>query len=154
MDKSQKTQKDENIFHDLKRKDTSYFSPKIALLFLGVIAAGIFTGYFLSQTSTGSISKGTPAAGTGAVVKNTVYGSNDTTTFKDSAEGVLQAGGIDGEGQYHLVRPGGDSQNVYMTSSLVDLSQFVGRSIKVWGQTQAAMHAGWLMDVGRVEVLK
>jgi len=33
------------------------------------------------------------------------------------------------------------------------LSKFVGKNIKVWGQTQSAQYAGWLMDVGRVEVL-
>ena len=52
-----------------------------------------------------------------------------------------------------MVRPGGDSQNVYMTSGTVDLSKFINKNIKVWGQTQAAQHAGWLMDVGRIEVL-
>jgi hypothetical protein len=64
----------------------------------------------------------------------------------------LQEGGIDGEGQYHLVRPGGDSQNVYLTSSVVDLSLFVNKKVKVWGQTQTAQKAGWLMEVGRVQV--
>jgi hypothetical protein len=43
---------------------------------------------------------------------------------------------------------------VYLTSSLVDLSQFVKRKIKVWGETQKAKVAGWLMDVGKVEVLQ
>jgi hypothetical protein len=65
---------------------------------------------------------------------------------------VVKEGGIEDEGQYHLVRPGGDSQNVYMTSSSVDLAQFIGKKVKVWGQTQAAKKAGWLMDVGRVQV--
>ena len=41
-----------------------------------------------------------------------------------------------------------------MTSSVVDLSQFVDRKVKVWGSTQTAQVAGWLMDVGRVEVLE
>ena len=69
------------------------------------------------------------------------------------AEGTLKKGGIQDEGQFHLVRPGGDSQNVYLTSSIVDLSKFVDKKIKVWGQTQKARVAGWLMDVGKVEVL-
>ena len=89
-----------------------------------------------------------------SIQKGMVVGSTDTKTFKDTATGKLQAGGIDGEGQYHLVRPGGDSQNVYLTSSIIDLSQFIGHTIKVYGQTQAAQHAGWLMDVGRVEVVE
>ena len=79
---------------------------------------------------------------------------NYTKTFKDTTTGTLKNGGINGEGQYHLVRPGGDSQNVYLTSSSVDLSKFIDRKIKVWGQTQTAQYAGWLMDVGRVEVVE
>jgi hypothetical protein len=85
--------------------------------------------------------------------KRNNLGSNDTKTFKDTAEGTLKTGGIDGEGAFHLERPGGDSQNVYMTSGTVDLSKLIDKKIKVWGQTQAAQHAGWLMDVGRIEVL-
>ncbi|HEX8931879.1 MAG TPA: hypothetical protein VF810_01865, partial [Patescibacteria group bacterium] len=77
----------------------------------------------------------------------------DIKIFKDVAEGKLENGGINGEGQYHLVRPGGDSQNVYLTSSIVDLSQFISQNIKVWGETQKAQTAGWLMDVGKVEIL-
>lgn len=141
-----------SVFHSFTGKKTVQGK----MLFLGilVIVAGFVCGYFLTTlqnlnqpaaTSNGSLSKSNIQAGA-------AYGSNDTSTFKDTAEGTVQAGGIDGEGQFHLVRPGGDSQNVYMTSSLVDLSLFVGRKVKVWGQTQKAQTAGWLMDVGRVEV--
>lgn len=128
------------------------------VLFLLIIASGITSGYFLvsymsKQKAAIAGSTATGTAGTN-IQKGAVYGSDDTKTFKDTAEGVDAAGGINGEGQYHLVRPGGDSQNVYMTSSLVDLSLFVNRKIKVWGETQKAQSAGWLMDVGRVEVLE
>ena len=88
-----------------------------------------------------------------SVAKGTTEGSTDTSTFKDTAEGTLKTGGIDGEGAFHLVRPGGDSQNVYLTSSIVDLSKYVNQKLKVWGQTQKAQHAGWLMDVGKIQVL-
>ncbi len=88
-----------------------------------------------------------------SVEKGKTYGVTDTSAFKDTADGTVEKGGIEGEGQYHLVRPGGESQNVYMTSSTVDLSEFVGKKVKVWGATQTAQHAGWLMDVGKVEVL-
>jgi hypothetical protein len=43
--------------------------------------------------------------------------------------------------------------NVYLTSSTVDLSPFVGKKVRVWGQTFTGQKAGWLMDVGLVEVL-
>lgn len=88
-----------------------------------------------------------------AVQKGQTFGVEDTAEYKDTAEGVVKEGGIEGEGQYHLERAGGESQNVYMTSSSVDLSKFIGKKIKVWGATQAAQTAGWLMDVGKVEVL-
>lgn len=89
-----------------------------------------------------------------SVEKGKIYGSDDASTFKDIAEGKLKEGGIEGEGQFHLERPGGPSQNVYLTSSLVDLSLFINRKIKVWGETQKAQKAGWLMDVGKIEVLE
>ena len=60
---------------------------------------------------------------------------------------------IEDEGQYHIERPGGVSQNVYLTSTTVDLSQFIGKKIRVWGETFSAQKAGWLMDVGLVEVI-
>jgi hypothetical protein len=83
-----------------------------------------------------------------------VIGIEDEKTFRDTAEGLLEKGGIDGEGTHHLVREGGPSQNVYLTSSVVDLSQFVGKKVRVWGETFAAQHAGWLMDVGRIKVIE
>lgn len=81
-------------------------------------------------------------------------GIADKKTFKDMAEGVLKEGGIDGEGNFHLERPGGESQNVYLTSSTVDLSLYVGKKVRVWGETFSAEKAGWLMDVGLVELLQ
>ena len=87
----------------------------------------------------------------GTVNSNTAVGSTNKT-FKDVAEGTLQKGGIDGEGTHKLIRPGGDSQTVYLTSSVVDLSQYEGKKVKVFGETQKALKEGWLMDVGKVEV--
>ncbi|HET9946928.1 MAG TPA: hypothetical protein VFQ63_02600 [Patescibacteria group bacterium] len=145
----------EQVFHDLKTGQSgSLLTPKIMLLFIGVILLGIGTGFLVSQKAPIASKSSTTSstAGSAGIQKGQIYGSNDTSTFKDTAEGTLQSGGIDGEGQYHLVRPGGDSQNVYMTSSIVDLSEFVNKQVKVWGETQAAQHAGWLMDVGRLEV--
>lgn len=152
MEKELPKVEEEQVFHDMTSKQTSFLTPGIIGIFVAVIVAGIISGYILSQRTVVSSSKGTSASSQDAVQKGTLYGSNDTATFKDTAEGVVKEGGIDGEGQFHLVRPGGDSQNVYLTSSLVDLSKFVDHKVKVWGSTQAAKKAGWLMDVGRVEV--
>ncbi len=90
----------------------------------------------------------------GANVKNgDVFGSANEADFKDSADGFMVAGGIDGEGSEHLLRPGGDDQTVYLTSSVTDLSKFEGMEVKVWGETFQGQKAGWLMDVGRVQVI-
>lgn len=131
----------------------SVLTPKVIMLLAVVVVVGLLSGYFISNKSGAGVSKITNSVTGSSAAKGTVVGSNDTSTFKDTAEGNLKEGGIDGEGAFHLERPGGISQNVYLTSSSVDLSKFIGKKIKVWGQTQKAQHAGWLMDVGRIEVL-
>ena len=134
--------------------DKFSFSPKIIAVLAGLIVLGALGGYVVANYG-GASPKGTVSnqiTSPTQIEKGTVFGSDDTKTFKDTTEGVVKKGGIDGEGQYHLVRPGGESQNVYMTSSVVDLSLVLEKKVKVWGETQAAQKAGWLMDVGRVEV--
>lgn len=129
------------------------FTKKLFIFLVVALIAGTVTGYALGARKTGSGNTLTSGEVDSAkITKGTIVGSNDTKTFKDTAIGVLKNGGINGEGQFHLTRTGGDSQNVYLTSSGVDLSKFVDKKIKVWGQTQTAQYAGWLMDVGRVEV--
>ncbi len=134
-------------------KEGSMFTPKIILLLVLIVALGAFSGYLLSGKNSKSVSKQATSKQGSQADSGTVVGSNDTKTFKDTVEGTLKEGGIEGEGAFHLVRPGGESQNVYLTSSIVDLSQYLNKKIKVWGQTQKAQHAGWLMDVGKIEVL-
>lgn len=131
-----------------------FFTQSFIAVLTVVSLLGIGSGFLLSRSGGKIDSVTLGKGGKTSVPKGTIIGSNDLKTFKDTTEGILQRGGIDGEGQYHLVRPGGDSQNVYVTSSLVDLSQFVGVKVKVWGETQKAQKAGWLMDVGRVQVLE
>jgi len=126
-------------------------SMKYLGIFIVVILLGVGTGYAISSMN-GASNKKAAGAPTYSVGTGKTFGVTDTKDFPDTAEGSLKEGGIEGEGAFHLVRPGGDDQNVYLTSSAVDLSQFVGKDIKVWGKTQAAQHAGWLMDVGKVEV--
>ena len=149
-------QKEENkpLLNNIERQ-SSLFSRKIILALLIVVLLGVSSGYLILAKKGGvNLGSGGENAPGSSISKGTVAGSNDLKTFKDTVEGVLKKGGINGEGQYHLVRPGGDSQNVYLISSIVDLSKFLDRKIKVWGETQRAQTAGWLMDVGRVEVLE
>lgn len=141
------------MIQDVGQNESPLLSRKLIIILLVVAVLGVGTGYLISKKGSVGVVGGTINL-TKESTGGNIIGSNDTKTFKDVAEGVLKGGGIDGEGAYHLVRPGGDSQNVYLTSSIVDLSLVVGKKVKVWGQTQSAKHAGWLMDVGRVEILQ
>lgn len=148
-----KSQENSPLVKDFETKRSNPFlSPKILAVYLIIVAIGIGTGFFLSKGNVASTVPG--PTDSSSVSKGSTYGSGDLKTFKDTVEGELAEGGIEGEGQFHLVRSGGESQNVYLTSSTLDLSLFVGKKIKVWGATQTAQYAGWLMDVGRVEVLE
>ncbi len=143
-----------SLMHEFKSaKKNSVFSGKIISYFIIIILLGIGTGYLFAQTNVNTNTAEDKEVENYKIVKGKVFGVNDSKSFSDIAEGELEKGGIEGEGAYHLVRPGGESQNVYLTSSTVDLSQMVGKKIKVWGKTQTAQYAGWLMDVGRVEIL-
>lgn len=135
-----------------KSKSSNWTAPLIVVILVGILGVG--SGFLITKGTTKMTSGESGTVEKSQISKGATYGSNDTATFKDTAEGVLKEGGIDGEGQFHLERPGGKSQYVYLTSSAVDLSLVVGRKIKVWGQTFAAEKAGWLMDVGKIEVLK
>ncbi len=122
----------------------------IAVL-LGVVTG--FSGYQLTaQTDSSSAEKDLPVVVEGKIKAGDVFGSNDET-FKDTATGYLETGGFDGEGSHKLLREGGESQTVYLTSSVTDLSEFEGMEIEVWGETFQGQSVGWLMDVGRVKVV-
>jgi hypothetical protein len=129
-------------------------------LCLVVILAGAFTGLGLNKLSAKSSDTTfegqsiTKVAKDAASIQNgQIFGSADAASFKDNAEGYLETGGIDGEGSHHLLRTGGISQTVYLTSSVTDMSKFEGMQVKVWGETFKGQKAGWLMDVGRVQVI-
>jgi len=134
---------------DIKRK------PPVVLIsgFIVIVLLGVLTGFLVSRSTAKQNVSG--ASGT-AMEKgdNNLFGSADTSVFKDTAQGDLEKGGIDGEGTHKLIRPGGESQTVYLTSSVLNLDKFTGKKVKVWGATFAAKKAGWLMDVGRVEVVE
>lgn len=142
------------LMHELTDKKSKFFTGKLLGLLLVVALLGISTGYFLARPDSKGGSAVNKLINKSNIPAGKTFGTEDTDTYSDVAEGELKEGGVEGEGEYHLVRPGGESQNVYLTSSLVDLSQFIDRKIKVWGETQKAQKVGWLMDVGRVQVLQ
>lgn len=127
------------------------------LLSLVVVAAGIGSGWGLSKVvaKPAEQSPEEKAMVDSQTIKvGDIYGNKEVNGFRDSAEGVLLDGGIEGEGSHRLLRPGGKTQTVYMTSSVIDLDPFIDHKVKVWGETFAAQKANWLMDVGRVEVVE
>lgn len=120
-----------------------------------VVLLGVGSGYLLSSKNVSQKQLLSSEQVSSEDIKQGLeVGMTDEKTFKDSTEGDLEKGGIDGEGSHHLVRPGGEAQNVYLTSSVVDLDKFVGHKVKVWGETFSAQKAGWLMDVGKLKVLQ
>jgi len=140
-----------DLIHDLsgnKNQSFSYLTFIIILIVVAVLGVGIGFGVSKIKSSGG---KNTTTTST-KKAKNTV-GIADKKTFKDQAEGTLREGGVDGEGNFHLERPGGASQNVYLTSTTVDLTPYIGKKVRVWGETFQAEKAGWLMDVGLIEIL-
>lgn len=117
-----------------------------------VVLAGVGTGWLASGRlgATGP----TESAAPGAKTSETEAGIADEATFRDTAEGKLVEGGIEGEGTHHLDRDLGEDKYVYLTSTVIDLESFVGKKVQVWGETISAKRAGWLMDVGKVKVIE
>ncbi len=133
-------------------------SLKLSQIFLGVlilsVLLGTIAGYLLSKNNNNT----SPLASSNSSSTNTIPKSpqQDTQTFSDFAEGVIQPmptpknPGTYVEGTHLLIRSG--AVPVALTSSVVDLNQYNGKKVKVYGQTQKALKVGWLMDVGKVEV--
>lgn len=157
QDLSRKPLKTLNL--ETERKPVTQSQKKMVMMLGAVaIAAGIgtgFGGFKLTQKAGGNGSPEATQQIAGDVVNpGDVFGVKDDQTFKDSAEGYLETGGVNGEGSHQLLREGGPSQTVYLTSSITDLDKLVGMKVKVWGETFKGQTAGWLMDVGRIEVIE
>ncbi len=141
---------------DETKTTTSVSTPLLLMIIVAAVVLGVGSGFLFNKVSAGSSTKITSKDS-----KETKDGESkdsagvlDKKTFTDQAEGTLKEGGFEGEGNFHLVRPGGDDQNVYLTSTAVDLSEFIDKKVSVWGQTYEAEKAGWLMDVGYIEISK
>ena len=127
------------------KKIWPYLVGALLVVLVGVGAAYLIAGRMMG----GSSSTG---AAPGVKVTSTSAGVLDPSVKYDTATGVLQNGGLNGEGTYHMVRDGGASHYVYLTSSVVDLSTFVDKKVQIWGETLASKKVGWLMDVAKVQV--
>lgn len=137
----------------LPRLNIDWTGKTIGILII-LIVLGILSGFGLYAAQTKGTTK---IAGKNVEVVSTPTeeGVKDASTFKDTATGILQEndGKITKEGTHILIR-GDKSQNVYLTSSVIDLSKYVGKKVQIWGETFQAQTAGWLMDVGRIKVLQ
>jgi len=129
-----------------------------SVVILVIIVAGAVTGYFFSKRG-GLASAPTESkqliGGVELIQGPNEVGIKDEAAFKDTSQGKI---GINDnkeiiEGSHKLLRPGGPSQTAYLTSSVLDLNQFLGKCVQIWGETFAGQEAGWLMDVGRIKVL-
>lgn len=132
-------------------------SPQSPLKMMGIILgitllAGIGSGFALASSSTKNSRIPLP------LVEQPKTAQQDTKTFRDFAEGKItkkpepKKGGDYGEGTHMLIRDG--AMPVALTSSVVDLSLYENKKVKVYGETQKAIKEGWLMDVGKVEEVK
>lgn len=142
---------------DLVTPFPSPTSPKKSLIILIVsaiviVAIGSLTGFLLSR---GNASKSTTTSTTTPkeIKTDKEVGSLDTKTFRDSAQGKLEKGGFQGEGTHKLILDNNPKNAAYLVSSVVELDQFVGKHVEVWGETMKAQKVPWLMDVGRVKIL-
>jgi hypothetical protein len=124
-------------------------------IFLGVIVGAVVlgagSGFYLASSNKPSVT----STITDSVNQTPKNAQQDNQTFRDFAEGTIkkkpESKNSDeySEGTHLLVRDG--AQSVALTSSVVDLSQYEGKKVKVFGETQKAVKEGWLMDVGKVE---
>lgn len=139
-----------------EKKTTKFVFPLLLVLIIGL---GIYSGALLKtnkaskgligQNGSSGIVSDVPESG---VKVGDIFGSADEKAFNTTATGVLDKGGLNGEGSHKLLRPGGASQTVYLTSSVIDLDSLVGHQITIWGETFKGQKTGWLMDVGRAKV--
>ena len=141
-----------------EQKDFKKFLPLMIICVIAV-GAGLSLGWFMkkggSKIGSATVADVTAEVPTDASqIKNgDVFGSSNADDFKDSVQGYLVSGTDIGEGSHRLLRTGGATQTVYLFSSVTDLGQFEGMEVKLWGETQKGEKAGWLMDVGRLEVV-
>lgn len=148
-----------------KNSSSSISLPLIIIIVTFAIASGFFVSRFTPSTSStsssqnqNSISGETPLStdnisSSTQIKVGTLYG-NTTAKYSDNATGVLQSGGVNGEGTHTLEREGGVTQRAALTSSSVDLDLFVGKKVEIHGQTQSSTRAGWFLDVISIKVLE
>lgn len=124
------------------------------IIIVVIVSVGIFTGLVFSSRSKGA----KIAASRASISEENLTGEQKKSfnqTFRDSVEGTVEKNDQlekYAQGTHKLIRPGGEDQTAYLTSSVLDLDEYVGKKVKVFGETFGSSQVGWLMDVGKVEV--
>lgn len=134
-----------------KNSKLSKIIPLVVLIIL--IGAGILSGLILSSRAKNKVIQ--QAAAIDESKLNPEQKKSVQVVTRDSAEGTIEKNDDykeTAQGQWKLIRPGGTSQTAYLTSSYMDLDQYVGKKVKVFGETLGTDKVGWLMDVAKVEV--
>ena len=145
-----------SITQPMEPKKTAKFFAKIVplLLIIVLIGAGIFTGLMLSSVNKSKASQENVLSEENLAPE---IKENFSQTFKDEAEGIVEKNDDFekyAQGPWKLIRTGGESQTAYLTSSVMDLDEFIGKKVKVYGETFGSDQVSWLMDVGKVEVIE
>lgn len=144
MDNTQSEQKLPSLH---KFKPELNFKFLVAVLIISIIA-GVGTGFLMASGGNQRIP---------LLDKTPEHASEDAKTFRDFAEGKItpktdDKSGANSQGTHLLVRDG--ATPVLLTSSVLDLSEYENKKVKVYGETNSLPGAGWFMDVGRVEVIQ
>ncbi len=134
-------------------KEISHFGRLFLFSIVAALILGTLTGYLLAN-------KGGPSSKVALLnnLETPKHAQQDTRTFRDFAEGKVKIKPQPKdpneytEGTHLLERSG--AYPVTLTSSVVDLSKYEGKNVKVLGETQKAIKEGWLMDVGKIEEVK
>src|SRR3989344_108222 len=147
-----------SIIHNLdgksmKKQTKLNASLPLLILAVAIVFSGGVTGYVLAQNKSSKTVVSVTGGGTTAEGLSKIVGVA-SANCKDTGEGDLKEGGTeDSVGSHHLERPGGISQNIYLVSSVVTLDDYVGKKVRVTGETFASEKAGWFMDVCKLEGL-
>lgn len=131
-------------------KDNSRYTRLFFVTLIIALVLGTLTGYVVANKKITSSNSLIPK-----VEEAPKSAQQDTKLCRDFADGTIEARkapakeGEYAEGSHMLVKEG--SIPVALTSSVVDLSQYEGKKVRVTGETQKAIKEAWLMDVCKVD---
>lgn len=142
------TEDNQNLPALHKFKPALNFKMLAAVLVISIIA-GVGTGYLMASSyQTGQRIP---------LLRAPEHAAEDIKTFRDFAEGKItkkpdEKNPAYDQGTHLLVRDG--ATPVLLTSSVLDLSEYENKKVKLYGETNNLPGTGWFMDVGRVEAIR